>query len=97
MQRDPGSSRSLDKKRKSVESASSSSSSSVTVVREKKARKSRNSSATETCETGKIDTQWPDHFKEVSIREGDLDLTLGTLDLSVVQGMFMVVTGFVVS
>jgi len=66
MQGDPGPSRSLDKKRKSVESSSIN-----TAVREKKARKSRSPSAT--CGTGKIETQWPDHFKEVSIREGNLD------------------------
>jgi len=64
MQGDPGPSRSLDKKRKGVESSSSSSSSSVnTAVRGKKARKSRSPSATR--ETVKVETQWPDYFKEL--------------------------------
>lgn len=91
MQGDPGPSRSLDKKRKSVESSSSSSSSSVnTAVRKKKARKSGSPSST--CETGKIETQWPDHFKEVSVHESNLDLTPGTLYPSVVQGVFIIVT-----
>ena len=96
MQGDPGPSHSIDKKRKSVEGSSSSSSSSVnTAVRgKKKARKSRSPSAT--CETGNIRTQWPDYFKEVSVREGNLDLT-GTLHPSVVQGMSMVMTIIVVS
>ena len=99
MQGDPGPSRSLDKKRKSVESSSSSSSSSVNntaVVRGKKARKSNLNSPSATCDTGKIDSQWPAYFKEVSVREGILDLTPRTLHLSVVQGVCMVVTGIIV-
>lgn len=82
MQGDPGPSRSLDKKRKNVEcpSSSPSSSANTAAVPGKKARKSRSPSAT--CQTGKIETQWPDYFKEVSVRERNSDLIPRTLHLS---------------
>jgi hypothetical protein len=69
MQGDPGSSRSLDKKRKYVDGSSSSSSPSVNAivpVPGKKAKKS--TSPSETGETGKTEAQWPDYFKEVSVQ-----------------------------
>jgi hypothetical protein len=72
MQGDPGPSHFFDKKRKNIESSSSSLRSSANAaVREKKARKlaSKGKSPSETGETGK--SQWPDYFKEVSVREGD--------------------------
>jgi hypothetical protein len=73
MQGDPRPSSFTDKKRKSIEGSSSSSSSGAnTAARGKKARKSK--SPSETGETGKAESQWPDYFKEVSIREGNSKL-----------------------
>jgi hypothetical protein len=70
MQGDPGPSRSLNKKRKNVNGSSSNNA----VVRGKKARKSK--SPLEQGETGKTEPQWPDYFKEVSVREGNSKLIL---------------------
>jgi hypothetical protein len=96
MQGHPGSSRPLDKKRKTVDGSTSSSSSSVNAtVRAKKAKKS--TSPSETGETGKTEAQWPDYFKEVSVREGNSKLNPGTLPLSVIQGAFVVDPRIVVS
>jgi hypothetical protein len=84
MQGDSGPSRSPNKKRKNVNDSSSSNA----VVRGKRARKSK--SPSEQGETGKTKPEWPDYFKEVSVREDNSKLISGTLSLSVIQGAFMV-------
>ncbi len=89
MQEDPGKNRSVDKKRKAIEGSNS-----VVNTSGKRARKSN--SPSETGETAKAEPQWPDYFKEVSVREGSSTLTLGTSLLSVVQGVFNFGTSIVV-
>jgi len=85
MQGDPGPSNFLERKRKRI---GGSSSGVKTSTQEKKARKSK--SPLETGETGESDTQWPDYFKEVSVREDNPGLILRSPLLSVVQGAFQV-------
>jgi hypothetical protein len=71
MPEDSGPNHSSDKKRKAVEDDNS-----VVNTTGKRTRKSKSQS--ETGETEKAEPQWPDYFKEVSVRENRLRLTLGT-------------------
>jgi hypothetical protein len=71
MQKDCGPNHPFDKKRKGVEDSNS-----VVDTSGKRTRKSKSQS--ETGETVKAEPQWPDYFKEVSVRENSLKLTLGT-------------------
>jgi hypothetical protein len=71
MQEDSGPNDSFDKKRKAVEDSNS-----VVNTSGKRTRKSKSQS--ETGETVTAEPQWPDYFKEVSIGENSLTLTLGT-------------------
>ena len=79
MQEDSGPNHSLDKKRKAVQGSNS-----VVDTSEKRIRKSKNQAETgvtvkqEVKQEVKAEFQWPDYFKEVSIRENSLKLTLGT-------------------
>lgn len=71
MQEDSGPNHSFDKKRKAVEDSHS-----VVNASGKRTRKSKSQS--ETGETVTAEPQWPDYFKEVSVGENSLKLTLGT-------------------
>jgi hypothetical protein len=62
MQEDSGPNHSFDKKRKVVQESNS-----AINISEKRTRKSK--SQTETGEIVKAESQWPDYFKEVSVRE----------------------------
>ena len=78
MQEDSGPNHSLDKKRKAVQGSNS-----VVDTSEKRIRKSKNQEETGVTvkqeeQEVKASAQWPDYFKEVSIRENSLKLTLGT-------------------
>ena len=73
MQEDSGPNHSFDKKRKAVGDSNS-----VVNTSGKRTRKSRSRSETGETETVNAEPQWPDYFKEVSIRENRLKLTLGT-------------------
>jgi len=71
MQEDAGPNYSFDKKRKAVEDSDS-----VVNLSGKRTRMSK--SQADLGETVKAEPQWPDYFKEVSVRENSLKLTLGT-------------------
>ena len=79
---------SFDKKRKTVEGSSSVVDASVQGKRTRESKSPSEVGVTVNVELEpQSGAQWPDYFKEVSVREGSLNLTLGTLLLSVVQGV----------
>jgi hypothetical protein len=71
--KDPGPNRLFDKKRKAVEVPNPNTS-------EKRIRTSK--SPSEAGDTVSAEPQWPDYFREVSVHEGSLTLTLGTSSVS---------------